>query len=183
MMRLALCTAAAAAALAAWPVAAQESQTQPGVNAPQPQAPSGTASNAPESSAPTQPGSPTPPSSVPSPPAAAAPSSASDPPPAATENGRYAFYRVRDSFVRLDTRTGQVSQCGWSATGWSCQAVPNERAALESEIARLQSENASLKKELLARGVALPDGVKSDPPLARAPDAKPDAKASDRSRA
>jgi hypothetical protein len=107
---------------------------------------------------------------VPSPPASA------DVPSGATENGRYAFYRVRESFMRLDTRTGQVSQCGWSATGWACQAVPNERTALESEIARLQSENAALKKELFARGMALPNGVKSDPPLARAPDAKPDAK-------
>jgi hypothetical protein len=180
MMRLALCTAAAAAALAGWPVAAQEHQTPHGVSAPQtptPSTPGGTASNALESSGPTSPGTLAPPPSAPSPPAAAAPPSASvDVPPGATENGRYAFYRVRESFMRLDTRTGQVSQCGWSATGWACQAVPNERTALESEIARLQSENAALKKELFARGMALPNGVKSDPPLARAPDAKPDAK-------
>ena len=34
--------------------------------------------------------------------------------------------------------------------------VPDERSALETEIARLQGENATLKKELLARGLPLP---------------------------
>lgn len=66
--------------------------------------------------------------------------------------------------MRLDSRTGQVSLCSRAASGWSCQAVPDERAALESEIARLQSDNAALKKELLARGGTLPDGVRADPP-------------------
>ena len=34
--------------------------------------------------------------------------------------------------------------------------MPDERSALESEIARLQAENATLKKELLARGLPVP---------------------------
>ena len=34
--------------------------------------------------------------------------------------------------------------------------VPDERSALEAEIARLQEENARLKKELLARGPPTP---------------------------
>jgi hypothetical protein len=93
-----------------------------------------------------------------------------------TENGRYSFFQVRNHFVRLDTRTGQVSQCGWSTTGWACQEVPSERTALENEIGRLQNENAALKRELLARGLALPGGMKGEAPLARAPDSKPDAK-------
>jgi hypothetical protein len=67
--------------------------------------------------------------------------------------------------LRLDTRTGQVSQCSKSDAGWICNAVPDERSALETEIARLQGENATLKKELLARGLPLP-GVQS-PPVAR----------------
>jgi len=38
--------------------------------------------------------------------------------------------------------------------------VPDERSALETEIARLQGENATLKKELLSRGLPVP-GVSS----------------------
>jgi hypothetical protein len=34
--------------------------------------------------------------------------------------------------------------------------VPDERSALETEIARLQGENATLKKELLGRGLPVP---------------------------
>jgi hypothetical protein len=73
-----------------------------------------------------------------------------------SENGRYSFNPVADGVLRLDTRTGQVSQCSRSDVGWACKVVPDERSALETEIARLQGENASLKKELLARGLPVP---------------------------
>src|SRR5262249_4528383 len=67
-----------------------------------------------------------------------------------SENGRYSFNPVADGVLRLDTRTGQISQCSRSEVGWACKVVPDERSALETEIARVQGENASLKKELLA---------------------------------
>jgi hypothetical protein len=76
-----------------------------------------------------------------------------------TEGGRYTFHRMDEGFVRLDSATGQVAECKSSAIGWSCQAAPDERLALESEIARLQRENASLKKSMLARGFDLPGGA------------------------
>ena len=80
-----------------------------------------------------------------------------------TENGRYVFNQVSDGMLRLDTRTGQVSLCAKKDTGWACNAVPDERQALESEITRLQRENGALKKDMLARGLALPGGVASAP--------------------
>ncbi len=100
-----------------------------------------------------------------------------NPPPSAAEDSRYSFHRIRDGFVRLDSRTGQVAQCGWGASGWSCSAVPDERGALENEIARLQQENVALKKSLLSRGIELPGGVKGDPPpVAQAPEKEPSLK-------
>jgi hypothetical protein len=54
--------------------------------------------------------------------------------------------------LRLDTRSGQVSHCSRSDGGWVCKVVPDERSALETEIARLQSENATLKRSCWAVG-------------------------------
>jgi hypothetical protein len=76
-----------------------------------------------------------------------------------SENGRFTFNQVGDQMLRLDTRTGTVSLCAKQAAGWSCAAVPDERSALESEIARLQRENGALKKEMIARGLSLPNTV------------------------
>jgi hypothetical protein len=92
-----------------------------------------------------------------------------------SENGRYSFNPVADGVLRLDTRTGQVSQCGRGDAGWACKAVPDERVALEAEITRLQGENVALKKELLARGVPLP-GVRKpgEPELSLPTDAEVD---------
>lgn len=83
-----------------------------------------------------------------------------------TESGRYSFNRVEDGYLRLDQRTGQVSLCGRRTLGWSCHPVPDERAALEEEIARLQRDNALLKKEMLARGITPPGGSLSQAPAA-----------------
>ena len=94
-----------------------------------------------------------------------------------SEAARYSFFKIQDTFVRLDSQTGQVAQCGHGGSGWSCKLAPDERAALENEIARIQGENAALKKELLARGIELPGNMKADPapgsapgPMAKAPE-------------
>jgi hypothetical protein len=86
--------------------------------------------------------------------------------PPDAENGRYSFNRVEDGYLRLDQRTGQVSLCSRRNLGWSCHPVPDERAALEEEIARLQRDNAALKKEMLARGIRPPGGSLSQGPTA-----------------
>jgi hypothetical protein len=68
-----------------------------------------------------------------------------------TENGRYALSPVDDGVIRLDTRTGAVSTCNNTGTGWACYAAPDERAALDAEIGRLQADNEKLKAQLAAR--------------------------------
>ena len=65
-----------------------------------------------------------------------------------SENGRYTISPVADGVIRLDTRSGVVSICNNTGTGWACYAVPDERAALDAEIGRLQAENERSKAEL-----------------------------------
>jgi hypothetical protein len=89
-----------------------------------------------------------------------------------TDNGRYSLTPIDDGFLRLDQRTGRVSVCARRAMGWSCHPVPDERAALEEEIGRLQRDNATLKKEMLARGITPPGAPTSQAP-APAPAEKP----------
>jgi hypothetical protein len=84
-----------------------------------------------------------------------------------SDDARYTFNRVDDGYLRLDGRTGQVSICARHLVGWTCQAVPDERAALEAEIARVQGENTALKKELIARNLPLPGTVKPESPAAK----------------
>ena len=67
------------------------------------------------------------------------------------ENGRYTLAPVTGGVMRLDTRTGAVSSCSNSGQGWACYVVPDERAAFDAEIGRLQSENEKLKARLAER--------------------------------
>jgi hypothetical protein len=71
--------------------------------------------------------------------------------PAEMEKGRYSLSPVADGVIRLDTRTGAVSTCSNAGAGWACYAVPDERAALDAEIGRLQGDNEKLKAQLAAR--------------------------------
>ena len=96
-----------------------------------------------------------------------------------TENGRYTLSPVTDGFLRLDTRNGVVSICT-NKSGWICRLVPDERAALDTEIGRLQVDNKQLREQLAQR-----DSVtgKTDAPLAKedskkSAQASPDSKAS-----
>jgi hypothetical protein len=80
-----------------------------------------------------------------------------------TAGGRYTLNKVADGFARLDTRTGEVALCSQRTVGWACLAAPEDRAVLGSEIARLRSENAALKQDILSRGLPLPPGAKPEP--------------------
>jgi hypothetical protein len=81
-----------------------------------------------------------------------------------TNGGRYTLNKVTEGFVRLDTQTGEVALCSQRTVGWACQVAPEDRAAFESEIARLRGENAALKQALLSRGLPLPSGATPAPP-------------------
>jgi hypothetical protein len=81
----------------------------------------------------------------------------------ANPSPRYSFNRVDDGFLRLDNASGQIAFCSPHAVGWACQVVPEDRAALETEIARLQDEVAGLKTELAAlRAPPLPPRPPAD---------------------
>ena len=84
-----------------------------------------------------------------------------------TAGGRYLFNKTADGVVRLDTQSGQVALCSQKTMGWACEAAPEDRAVLENEIARLRSENAALKKDILSRGLPLPPGAVPEPPVAQ----------------
>lgn len=100
-------------------------------------------------------------------------------PPGDTGPGRFTFRDVPDGVLRLDADSGRVSVCSKRGAGWICEAVPEAAAALDAEIGRLQDENASLKRELLAHGLSLPEGQAAGSqlprPNARAPDLPSDA--------
>jgi hypothetical protein len=96
------------------------------------------------------------------------------------ENGRYALSPVGDGVVRLDTRTGTVSTCNNSGAGWACYVVPDERAAMDAEIGRLQAENEKLKAELAAREPTV--SGKIDEPLPKQDSLKPPAPKADAER-
>ncbi len=87
------------------------------------------------------------------------------------ENGRYALSPVADGVIRLDTRTGAVSTCNNSGAGWACYSVPDERAALDAEIGRLQSDNEKLKAQLAAREPTVTGKI--DEPLPKQDSLKP----------
>lgn len=81
-----------------------------------------------------------------------------------TDNGRFTLSPVADGFLRLDTRTGAVSTCS-NKNGWTCRLVPDERAALDTEIGRLQADNKRLKDELVQHDTVR---GKTDAPLPKA---------------
>ncbi len=88
-----------------------------------------------------------------------------------TENGRYILSPITDGVIRLDTRTGAVSTCTDSGAGWACYSVPDERAALDAEIGRLQADNEKLKAQLAERGPTV--AGKIDEPLPKTDSLKP----------
>ena len=69
-------------------------------------------------------------------------------------NGRFAMTPTPEGFLKLDSRTGVVSQCLRQCASYECRLIPDERAALQDEIDRLTRENAELKSR--AAGLSPP---------------------------
>ena len=67
---------------------------------------------------------------------------------AADETERYTLKAVEDGFLRLDTKTGAVSTCRKQDSNIICRAAADDRAALQSEIDRLQADNDKLRAQL-----------------------------------
>jgi hypothetical protein len=86
----------------------------------------------------------------------AGPGSAETPPPAP---GRFALAPTVDGVMRLDTETGVMSLCTIANGAPECRVGPDERAALEAEIARLSRENAEMKSQLA--GQSSPGSMRS----------------------
>jgi hypothetical protein len=84
-------------------------------------------------------------------------------------NPRFAYHKIDDGYLRLDLRSGEVATCHPHPGGWTCTLAAEERTALESEIARLQRDNALLKNALLEHGLPLPNPDATVPPVAAAP--------------
>lgn len=76
-------------------------------------------------------------------------------------NGRYSLVPKDDGFMRLDSRTGEVSICAWRGAGWECIGVPDDRAAYDAEIGRLRDVVDRLKRELAARDRLAKESIKS----------------------
>ncbi|WP_299806301.1 hypothetical protein [Tardiphaga sp.] len=94
------------------------------------------------------------------------------------ERGRYSLSPIADGVVRLDTRTGAVSTCSDKGDGWACTIIPDERAAYDAEIGRLQSQKDALKAELAQReSSAAGKAGKTDEALPKQDSLKPKAEA------
>ena len=72
-------------------------------------------------------------------------------------DGRYRVFPTAEGFLKLDTRSGTVSECKRGLEGYQCRLVPDEQRALQAEIDRLAGENTALKEQLAKAGPPLPE--------------------------
>jgi len=96
-------------------------------------------------------------------------------PPADAQKGaappasaRFSFAPADGGYLRLDSLSGQVSMCSQRTAGWACQLVPDDRTALDAEIARLQTEIERLKSEIAKADTGKADAGKAEPPRPQA---------------
>jgi hypothetical protein len=78
--------------------------------------------------------------------------------------GRFVMTPVEGGFLRMDTQTGAVSMCQRTSGQWACEAVADDRRALERELERLGAENRELSSTVrrLEEMLAQPDAERGD---------------------
>jgi hypothetical protein len=76
----------------------------------------------------------------------------------ATEPDRYRLEKTPDGYVRMDTRTGEMSVCQEKWGELVCKMAADERTAVQDEIERLQSDIKALE-DRVANVKALEDRV------------------------
>jgi hypothetical protein len=90
----------------------------------------------------------------------------------AQSSGRFAMHPADGGgMVRLDTETGAVSICKGPGGQWTCEAVADDRAAFEKEIARLARENDELRASVkrLEQMAGLPPETAPGKPAEKSP--------------
>ena len=69
---------------------------------------------------------------------------------ASAQEDRYAIERTEDGYVRLDTRTGQMSICSEQSGQLVCRMAVDEREALHDDLDALQERLAAVEDRLAA---------------------------------
>ncbi len=62
--------------------------------------------------------------------------------------GRFTMKDIEGGILRMDTQTGQVSQCKKKDDDWVCETVADDRKSLEDTVAQLKTENEQLKAKV-----------------------------------
>jgi hypothetical protein len=60
----------------------------------------------------------------------------------------YTMVPAEGRHLKIDRRTGRVSVCDDKNGNWNCRLVADDREAYEDEIARLETENDELRRQL-----------------------------------
>jgi hypothetical protein len=64
------------------------------------------------------------------------------------EVDRYRLEKTENGYIRMDTRTGEVSTCEETTGQLVCRIAPDERLALQDEIERLQAKLDALDQRV-----------------------------------
>lgn len=82
---------------------------------------------------------------------------------AQAESGRFVVEKTDNGYVRMDSKTGEISLCKLEGEQIICKMAADERAALNEDIAALQDRVAALEAKIGNRATVDPDnGLPSD---------------------